>query len=98
MAEANASKVSLSNLRPPVGAVKRKMRVGRGPGSGKGKTSGHGVKGQKARTTGGFSKLHFEGGQLPLQRRLPKFGFHNIFSKRVAAINRFDNQIFFDFI
>ncbi len=77
----------LSRLRPPVGAVRRKRRKGRGIGSGLGKTAGKGMKGMKARSTGSFGKLGFEGGQMPLQRRLPKFGFKNIFSKEVATIN-----------
>ena len=77
----------LSRLRPPAGAVRRKKRKGRGVGSGLGKTAGHGMKGQKARHPGNFSKVAFEGGQTPLQRRLPKHGFHNIFSKKVIGVN-----------
>lgn len=77
----------LSRLRPPAGAVRGKRRKGRGVGSGLGKTAGKGMKGQKARHPGGFSKLHFEGGQTPLQRRLPKHGFHNPFSKTVVTVN-----------
>ncbi|RLB56820.1 MAG: 50S ribosomal protein L15 [Deltaproteobacteria bacterium] len=77
----------LSRLRPPAGAVHRKKRKGRGPGSGLGKTSGKGQKGQKARSPGNFQKLGFEGGQTALQRRLPKFGFHNPFSKKIATLN-----------
>jgi len=64
---------------------KSKMRVGRGIGSGKGKTSGRGVKGQKSRS--GVSINGFEGGQMPLYRRLPKRGFKNIFSKKIQNIN-----------
>lgn len=64
----------LNTLKPALGAKKSKMRVGRGIGSGKGKTCGRGHKGQKARS-GGFHKLGFEGGQMPLQRRVPKLGF-----------------------
>lgn len=75
----------LSRLSPPAGAVRNRMRVGRGIGSGKGKTSGQGQKGQKARGT--MKKLHFQGGQIPLQRALPKVGFNNIFSVRYAAVN-----------
>ncbi len=71
--------MKLNELRPKDGATKRRMRVGRGIGSGKGKTSGRGVKGQKART--GVSINGFEGGQMPLYRRLPKSGFTNIFAK-----------------
>lgn len=77
----------LSRLRPPNGAVRRKKRVGRGPGSGWGKTSGRGQKGQKARKPGNLKKLHFEGGQMPLQRRVPKRGFYNLFSTPVAEVN-----------
>jgi large subunit ribosomal protein L15 len=64
----------LNNLKPAAGAKKAKRRVGRGPGSGLGKTAGRGHKGQKSRS-GGFHKVGFEGGQMPLQRRLPKRGF-----------------------
>lgn len=67
----------LSRLRAPAGAVKKKKRKGRGIGSGLGKTAGKGMKGQKARSPGNFSKLGFEGGQTPLYRRLPKRGFNN---------------------
>lgn len=77
----------LSRLRPPAGAVRGKKRKGRGPGSGHGKTAGKGMKGQKARNPGNFGKLHFEGGQTPLQRRLPKLGFHNKFSKNIVTVN-----------
>lgn len=77
----------LSRLRPPAGAVRNKKRKGRGPGSGHGKTAGKGMKGQKARNPGNFGKLHFEGGQTPLQRRLPKLGFHNKFSKNIVTVN-----------
>ncbi len=65
----------LSSLAPAPGARHRTKRVGRGVGSGLGKTSGRGQKGQKARNSGGIGKVGFEGGQMPLQRRLPKFGF-----------------------
>ena len=77
----------LSRLRPAPGAVRSKRRKGRGPGSGLGKTAGHGQKGQKARHPGNFSKLGFEGGQMPLYRRIPKRGFTNIFAKKVGIIN-----------
>ncbi len=77
----------LSRLRPAPGAVRGKRRKGRGPGSGLGKTAGHGQKGQKARHPGGFSKLGFEGGQMPLYRRIPKRGFTNPFTKRVETVN-----------
>lgn len=76
--------MKLNELKPQKGAVKRKMRVGRGIGSGKGKTSGRGVKGQKART--GVSVNGFEGGQTPLHRRIPKSGFTNIFAKKYTTL------------
>ena len=66
--------MKLSNMTPPSGAVKKRKRIGCGPGSGHGKTSGKGHKGQKARS-GGKIRRGFEGGQMPLQRRLPKVGF-----------------------
>lgn len=66
----------LNTIKPGEGAKKEAMRVGRGPGSGKGKTCGLGHKGQKARA-GGYHKVGFEGGQMPLQRRLPKVGFRS---------------------
>jgi large subunit ribosomal protein L15 len=78
--------MNLSSLRPPVGSTKKRKRVGRGPGSGNGKTSGRGEKGQKSRT--GYSRrLGFEGGQMPLVRRVPKRGFNNIFRKEFALVN-----------
>ena len=77
----------LSRLRPAAGAVRGKRRKGRGPGSGLGKTAGHGQKGQKARHPGNFSKLGFEGGQMPLYRRIPKRGFVNPFTKAVGTVN-----------
>jgi large subunit ribosomal protein L15 len=77
----------LSRLSPPEGAVKSKKRKGRGVGSGLGKTSGKGQKGQKARSPGNFQHLGFEGGQTPIYRRLPKFGFSNPFSKNIATLN-----------
>jgi large subunit ribosomal protein L15 len=77
----------LSRLRPPPGAVRKKRRKGRGPASGLGKTAGRGMKGQKARKPGNIKKLHFEGGQMPLQRRLPKRGFTNIHAKTWAEVN-----------
>jgi large subunit ribosomal protein L15 len=72
--------LALNNLHPAPGSTHRKKRVGRGPGSGLGKTSGRGHKGQKSRS-GYSSKTGFEGGQMPLHRRLPKRGFTNIFKK-----------------
>lgn len=76
----------LNELRPPRGATKNKKRLGRGESSGLGKTSGRGHKGQKARS-GGYHKVGFEGGQMPLVRRLPKRGFHNPFRVEYAIIN-----------
>ncbi len=77
--------MKLNELSDNSGARKSAMRVGRGIGSGKGKTSGRGQKGQKSRS--GVSLLGFEGGQMPLYRRLPKRGFKNIFSKHFAEVN-----------
>src|SRR5512137_1718249 len=77
---------SLNQLKAPRGATKVRKRVGRGQGSGWGKTAGRGNKGQKART-GNMHFEGFEGGQMPLQRRLPKFGFVNPFRRRWAVIN-----------
>ncbi|HEX8737616.1 MAG TPA: 50S ribosomal protein L15 [Pyrinomonadaceae bacterium] len=78
--------LGLNNLRPAPGSTHKKKRVGRGPGSGLGKTSGRGHKGQKSRS-GYSSKSGFEGGQMPLQRRLPKRGFTNIFKKQWLEIS-----------
>jgi len=78
--------MNLSDIRPPKGQTHSKKRVGRGMGSGHGKTSARGHKGQHAGT--GFSqKRGFEGGQMPLHRRLPKRGFNNIFKKQFAIVN-----------
>jgi large subunit ribosomal protein L15 len=77
--------MKLNDLRDNPGARKAPMVVGRGIGSGKGKTAGRGVKGQKART--GVSIRGFEGGQMPLHRRIPKRGFNNIFAKDYAELN-----------
>ncbi|MBN1186182.1 MAG: 50S ribosomal protein L15 [Bacteroidales bacterium] len=78
--------MDLSNLKPAEGSVKKGKRVGRGQGSGKGGTSTRGHKGQQSRS--GYSrKIGFEGGQMPLQRRVPKFGFKNINRKEYKAIN-----------
>ncbi len=77
----------LSNLRAPVGANRNRTRKGRGVGSGLGKTAGKGQKGQKARHPGNFGKLHFQGGQTPIQRRLPKRGFRNPFPTEIVAVN-----------
>jgi large subunit ribosomal protein L15 len=78
--------VSLSNLRPARGSSQPRKRVGRGPGSGLGKTAGKGHKGHKART-GGATNPGFEGGQMPMYRRLPKRGFTNPFKVRVQPVN-----------
>jgi len=78
--------LSLNNLHPADGSTHKKKRIGRGPGSGTGKTAGKGHKGQKSRS-GYSSKRGFEGGQMPLQRRLPKRGFTNIFKKEWIEIS-----------
>ena len=78
--------MDLSNLKPAKGAKQNRKRVGRGPGSGNGKTAGRGYKGAQSRS--GYSyKRGFEGGQMPLHRRLPKRGFNNIFRKEYAVVN-----------
>lgn len=76
----------LTNLSPKAGSRRPAMRVGRGEGSGKGKTSGRGTKGDKARSGRKF-RAYFEGGQMPLHRRLPKRGFTNIFAKDFEVVN-----------
>jgi large subunit ribosomal protein L15 len=92
--------MDLSNLKPKKGARHAKKRVGRGPGSGHGKTAGRGEKGQKSRS--GYSRmLGFEGGQMPLHRRIPKRGFTNIFKKEMSVVNlsdleQFDNGVTVD--
>ena len=78
--------MKLFELSPTPGAVKESYRKGRGAGSGNGKTAGKGHKGQNARSGGGV-RPGFEGGQMPLQRRVPKRGFNNIFAKEIVAIN-----------
>jgi large subunit ribosomal protein L15 len=84
--------MDLSNLKPAEGSVKKRKRIGRGEGSGKGGTSTRGHKGQKSRS--GYSKkIGFEGGQMPLQRRVPKFGFKNINRVEYKAINLSDLQL-----
>lgn len=88
--------MNLSNLRPAEGSRTAGFRVGRGHGSGNGKTSGRGHKGQKARSGGGV-RPGFEGGQMPLYRRIPKRGFHNRNTKDIVDINvsvleRFEND------
>lgn len=78
--------MNIQDIKPAEGSTKKRKRVGRGVGSGHGKTSCKGHKGQKARS-GGSVGLGFEGGQMPLQRRVPKRGFTNIFGKTYATIN-----------
>ncbi|MGI6468545.1 MAG: 50S ribosomal protein L15 [Syntrophomonadaceae bacterium] len=87
--------MKLHELRSPSGANKRTKRVGRGIGSGHGKTSTRGHKGQKARSGGGV-RPGFEGGQMPLQRRIPKRGFNNVFKTRYAIVNVKDLNVFSD--
>jgi len=81
-------KIRIGTLSPPSGSIKKRKRIGRGPGSGHGKTSTRGHKGQKARAGSG-KRAWTEGGQMPLQRRLPKRGFTNIFRKEFQIINLF---------
>lgn len=86
--------MKLHELSPAPGSTKERKRIGRGAGSGQGKTAGKGHKGQKARAGRGM-RPGFEGGQMPLQRRVPKRGFNNIFAKEyvtvnVAALNKFE--------
>ena len=78
--------MDLSNLKPPAGATRKRKRVGRGPGSGHGKTAGRGNKGAQSRS-GYHKKRGFEGGQMPLHRRVPKRGFHNLFRVEYAVVN-----------
>jgi len=78
--------MNLSNLHPAKNSRKKRKRVGRGPGSGRGKTAGRGTKGQKS-ISGYSRKRGFEGGQMPLSRRLPKRGFTNIFRKEYSEVN-----------
>ena len=87
--------MKLHELSPAPGSTREAKRIGRGHGSGQGKTAGKGHNGQKARSGGGV-RPGFEGGQMPLQRRVPKRGFHNIFATRyasvnVAALNKFED-------
>ncbi len=85
--------MKLHELSPAPGSVKDAKRKGRGPGSGNGKTAGKGHKGQNARSGGGV-RPGFEGGQMPLQRRLPKRGFVNVFATRYAIVNVSDLEAF----
>ena len=87
--------MKLNELSPAAGSVKEAYRKGRGSGSGNGKTAGRGHKGQKARSGGG-TRIGFEGGQMPLARRIPKRGFNNIFAKpldgvNVSVLNKFED-------
>ena len=86
--------MNLHELRPAEGSTSARKRVGRGSGSGIGKTAGYGHKGQKARS--GSKKNGFEGGQMPLQRRIPKRGFNNIFAEEWIAINLSALEVFED--
>ena len=83
----------LNELRPARGSVKKPFRKGRGPGSGNGKTAGRGHKGQKSRSGGGV-RIGFEGGQMPMLRRVPKRGFTNIFAKPLTAVNVYRLDIY----
>lgn len=92
--------MKLNDLAPAPGGRKKAARVGRGTGSGSGKTSGRGHKGQKSRSGGGV-RLGFEGGQMPLSRRIPKRGFTNIFKKQIVNVdleqlNRFPDETVVD--
>ena len=87
--------MKLHELSPAAGATKKVKRIGRGHGSGNGKTAGKGHKGQKARS-GGSIRPGFEGGQMPLQRRVPKRGFNNIFGKQYAIVNVSDLETKFE--
>ena len=92
--------MKLNDLKPAAGSTRPRRRVGRGIGSGMGKQSTRGAKGQMSRT-GGHSRPGFEGGQMPIYRRLPKRGFKNIFAKKYAVVNveqlnRFDDQAVVD--
>jgi large subunit ribosomal protein L15 len=87
--------MKLHELSPAAGATRDVKRIGRGHGSGNGKTAGKGHKGQKARS-GGSIRPGFEGGQMPLQRRIPKRGFNNIFAKQYAIVNLSDLEAKFE--
>lgn len=87
--------MKMHELAPAIGSTKEPKRIGRGHGSGNGKTAGKGHKGQKARAGHGM-RIGFEGGQMPLQRRVPKRGFNNIFAKKWLAINLSALEVFED--
>lgn len=94
--------IDLSNLSPTPGSTRPRKRIGRGSSSGHGKTSGKGHKGQNSRAGGGV-RVGFEGGQMPMSRRLPKRGFVNIFAKDIATVNvsdldRFENDDIVDVV
>jgi large subunit ribosomal protein L15 len=87
--------IGLNKLKAPAGSTHKKKRVGRGPGTGLGKTAGRGNKGQKSRS--GYSRMRgFEGGQMPLHRRLPKRGFTNAFRRQWAEVNIADLEKLFE--
>ena len=86
--------MKIHELRDNPGATKDRKRIGRGPGSGTGKTGGRGIKGQKSRS--GVAIKGFEGGQMPIHRRMPKRGFNNIFAKKFAVVNLGNIQTFID--
>ncbi len=87
--------MKLHNLAPAAGATKERKRIGRGPASGQGKTAGKGHKGQLARAGRGM-RAGFEGGQMPLQRRIPKRGFNNIFGTEMAIVNLATLEKYYD--
>ena len=87
--------MKLNELSPAPGSVREVKRIGRGHGSGQGKTAGKGHKGQKARSGRGF-RAGFEGGQMPLQRRVPKRGFNNVFAAKAVAVNVGSLKVFED--
>ncbi|HHW79772.1 MAG TPA: 50S ribosomal protein L15 [Acholeplasmataceae bacterium] len=86
----------LHELKPVEGATKKRKRIGRGIGSGTGKTAGKGHKGQKARSGGGKPRVGFEGGQIPFFQRIPKRGFNNVSRKEFAIVNLSDLNVFED--
>ena len=88
--------MKLHELSPMPGSTKESKRIGRGHGSGNGKTAGKGHKGQHARHGGGGVRIGFEGGQMPLARRLPKRGFNNIFAKELTTISLSELNVFDD--
>src|SRR5687768_5019504 len=87
--------IKLNDLKPNRGATRKKKRIGSGTGSGHGQTAGKGMKGQKARTGHHGARIGFEGGQMPMQRRLPKRGFHNPFREDAYPVNLSTLEKFF---